>query len=97
MTLEEEYNIYINAIGAIKKTNKIVTMPIAAAYLNCSPTTVRRWVKGLKLREIKLNGALYYPMHHIEMLRLTRKHSKAIREYLKIQREEGGSILSDFF
>ena len=90
MTVEKEYNLYLNSIRAIKKTDKIVTMQIAAAYLHCSPTTVRRWVKGLKLREIKLNGALYYPMHHLEMLRLTRKHSKAIREYLKMQREQGG-------
>lgn len=90
MTVEEEYNIYMNAVGAIKKTDKIVTMRIAEAYLNCSSTTVRRWAKGLGLREIKLNGAWYYPMHHLEMLRLTRKHSKAITEYIKMQREQGG-------
>lgn len=90
MTVEEEFNLYINSIRAIEKTEQMATMQIAAAYLHCSPTTVKRWVKGLKLREIKLNGAFYYPMHHLEMLRLTRKHSKAIREFLKMQREEGG-------
>lgn len=90
MTVEEEFNLYINSIRAIEKTEQMATMKIAEAYLNCSSTTVRRWVKGLGLREIKLNGALYYPMHHLEMLRLTRKHSKAIREYLKMQREQGG-------
>lgn len=91
MTVEEEHNMFINAIRSIEKTNDMVTSKMAQIYLNCSATTVRRWFKRLRLREVKLNGAWYYSVYHLEIVRLTRKHQRAILEYWKMQREQGAT------